>query len=367
MHGFIDVVIGSIIGAGISAVECIYGAAIDKHLHSSSWVAPAIVALIIIVLIRIHPEPADDCPCFDDSVAFAGVMIGIEIGGWHYATGKWAWDVPVPATVPFDLEYMGWIVATLRVVIGVLVIFAWREVMKPTLLRILPHLFRVIEKYGLNLPRKFFMPASEYKKIPSHLKVDNVMPSVSDLPGLLTSIRHPGRGRSVSVGPQSAADAYETLAYREKRRRDSLTNSDLGSAVQSPRSPSASNQRKDYFSPAPDTDQDGAVAQVSGISASLSATNTGNLPTPAQSRVGSFEQMMGQGHVLFAPSTPPHGLDDELDGGDEDGVEIMIGQQNELEEKEMFLRLEKPRVRYDVEVVTKLVVYTGRIFPRIHS
>ncbi len=82
---------------------------------------------------------------------------------------------------------------------------------------------------------------------------------------------------------------------------------------------------------APDTDQEGAVAQVSGISASLSATNTGNLPTPAQSRVGSFEQMMGQGHVLFAPSTPPPGQEDELGGGDEDGVEIMVGQQNELE------------------------------------
>jgi hypothetical protein len=26
----------------------------------------------------------------------------------------------------------------------------------------------------------------------------------------------------------------------------------------------------------------------------------------------------------------------------------------------MFLRLEKPRVRYDVEVVTKLVVYGGK-------
>jgi len=30
-----------------------------------------------------------------------------------------------------------------------------------------------------------------------------------------------------------------------------------------------------------------------------------------------------------------------------------------MEEKEMFSRLEQPRSRYDVEVVTKLVVYTG--------
>ena len=29
------------------------------------------------------------------------------------------------------------------------------------------------------------------------------------------------------------------------------------------------------------------------------------------------------------------------------------------EEREMFSKLEKPRVRYDVEVITKLIVYSG--------
>ncbi len=354
MHGFLDVIIGSILGAAISAFECIYGAQIDRYLHGSSWGAAATVVLVIIVLIRVHPEPADDCPCFDDSVSFAGVMIGIELGGWHYAAGNWAWNVPVAGTVPFDLQHLGWTVAIARLVVGVLVIFAWREVMKPALLKFLPHLFRVIEKYGFILPRKFFMPASEYKKIPSRLKVDNVMPSVSDLPGLLDSIRHPGRSRSVSVGPQSAADAYETLAYREKRRRDSLTNNDLdGAAV----SPATKNMSKDYFGTVVNADKDGAVSQVSGISAMRGMAKTGNLPTPAQSRVGSYEQMIGQGQVLYTPATPPAGSED----GQEDGAEIFVGQQNELEEKEMFSRLEKPRVRYDVEVVTKLVVYTGKL------
>ena len=87
MHGFFDVIIGSIIGAFISIIECVYGSSINKYLYSSSWVAPATVAVVIIILIRVHPEPADDCPCFDDSVAFAGVLIGIEFGGWHYAAG----------------------------------------------------------------------------------------------------------------------------------------------------------------------------------------------------------------------------------------------------------------------------------------
>jgi len=356
MHGFLDVIVGSIMGAAISLVECFYGTDIDRFLHNSSWVAPATVALVIVLLIRIHPEPADDCPCFDDSVAFAGVMIGIEIGGWHYATGNWAWDVPVPATVPFDLEHMGWVIATLRVLVGVLVIFAWREVMKPSLLKFLPHLFRFIEKFGFILPRKFFMPASEYKNIPARLKVDNVMPSVSDLPSLLTSIRHPGRNRSVSVGPQSAADAYETLAYREKRRRDSLTIStnelEAGSTIR--RSSASPVRQIDPRLPlSTNDDQNGSVSQASGVSASLGGNSNGSVQTPARSGVGSYEQMMGQGHVTYTPATL-NGIDD-----DEDDAEIMIGQQIDMEEKEMFSRLEQPRSRYDVEVVTKLVVYTG--------
>jgi hypothetical protein len=37
-------------------------------------------------------------------------------------------------------------------------------------------------------------------------------------------MRHPRR-RAISIGPQSEADAYETLAYREKRRRESQSGS----------------------------------------------------------------------------------------------------------------------------------------------
>jgi hypothetical protein len=357
MHGYVDVVVGSIMGASISYFEWHYGTDFDRYLLTSSWISPLMVLVSIILAIRFHPEPADDCPCFDDSVAVAGVIIGVEVGGWHYATTNWAWNVPLPAAAPFDLEYLGWIVVVVRVVVGVVVIFAWREVMKPTLLRCLPHLFRFIARYGIVLPRKYFMPATEYKNVPAKLKVDNIMPSISDLPGLLKSIRYPTRGRSVSVGPQSAADAYETLAYREKRRRDSLTsNGDFGSRTRSPHPESKSNdENSSYSTGTTKTDSNGSISQVSRSEYLLGPT-TGGLPTPAQSRVGSYEQMMGEGRVIFSPATPPQTSETPFEESD---AEIYVGRQIELEEKEMFLRLEKPRVRYDVEVVTKLVVYAG--------
>jgi hypothetical protein len=160
MHGFLDVIVGTLLGALISIVECTLGDTFDQHLHSSGWKMPVVVALSIIALVRVHPEPADDCPCFDDSVAFAGVYIGCEVGNWHFAQSGWAWDHPVPATVPFDFYQMSWLKIILRILLGVFTIFAWRELMKPMLLRGLPPIFRIIERLGLNLPRKFFVQAS---------------------------------------------------------------------------------------------------------------------------------------------------------------------------------------------------------------
>jgi hypothetical protein len=58
--------------------------------------------------------------------------------------------------------------------------------------------------------------------VPGHLKDNDVIPSFADIPSIITSMRHPRR-RAISIGPQSEADAYETLAYREKRRRESVS------------------------------------------------------------------------------------------------------------------------------------------------
>lgn len=160
MHGFFDVVIGGVLGTILSVIQHVHGQALDDFLYTGTFRAPAIVILVILILVRIHPEPADDCPCFDDSVAFAGVTIGIELGYWHYAQSGLAWNDPVPATAPFQLQRLGWPITVARVVFGIVTIFAWREFMKPSLLRGLPPVFRVVERLGLSLPRKFFVQAS---------------------------------------------------------------------------------------------------------------------------------------------------------------------------------------------------------------
>ena len=160
MHGFLDVIIGSALGASLSALQYFFGEDFDAFMQRSNFEAPAIVVLVILVLVRIHPEPADDCPCFDDSVAFAGVFVGIELGNWHFARTAFAWNEPAFGTIPYQLSILGWPKTIARILIGVILIFTWREVMKPTLLKSLPPLFRVIETLGLNLPRRYFVQAS---------------------------------------------------------------------------------------------------------------------------------------------------------------------------------------------------------------
>jgi len=160
MHGFLDVIVGGQIGALIAVIQLMYGEKLDAWLFSGSYVDVVILALAVFFLVRIHPEPADDCPCFDDSMAFAGVVVGINIGAWHYSRTSFAIDYPIPSTVPFDLKSMGFFVASLRIVVGVVIIFLWRAAMKPALFIVLPPLFRLLEQARLNLPRAFFLNAS---------------------------------------------------------------------------------------------------------------------------------------------------------------------------------------------------------------
>lgn len=160
MHGMLDVVIGCILGAAIGMAQFTYGPAFDDYMLHTSWKGILVIPFVILVLVRIHPEPADDCPCFDDSVAFAGVTLGIDVGSWYFTQSSLAWSEPLPGTIPYDYESIGVARTAVRLVVGVLCIFAWRESTKPALLRILPPIFRNLEQLGLLLPRRFFTAAS---------------------------------------------------------------------------------------------------------------------------------------------------------------------------------------------------------------
>jgi hypothetical protein len=327
MHGFFDVIWGSVLGILAGLAQCLYGQAFDDWLMEGDYKRLLLVELVILVLVRIHPEPADDCPCFDDSVSFAGVVLGIEFGVWHFAKTSYSWSSPSQGTVPFDLERLGYVVTIARILLGVVVVFAWRGMMKPFLLKVLPPIFRVIEHLDLTLPRRFFKPASQYQTVQSQENDDNLLPPVKNIPKLLSSFR---RRRAISVGPQSEADAYEALAYREKRRRDSRN------ALLLPSPAEESSTEATYFS--------------------SDAEHSSSTIAKTRKRSSSLEMFRAQmaagadGLPSVAVSSP----------GDDKVLTAHEAQEmDDRQERQIFATIQKPRVRYDVEVVTKLIVYSG--------
>jgi len=307
MHGFLDVVVGSTLGALLTYAQIHWGERLHNWVVEGPIFNPLILMLVIFFIVRTHPEPADDCPCYDDSVAFSGVLVGINWAYWHvlqpHALLPMVKDVfPYITEVPLGVPFLTW-KTLVRIPLGVVIIVASRSITKPFLLKVLPPLFRTLEYLDLDLPRRFFLKSSQYRKVPSLRRDDNVLPNPSEVGQMLSDVRAK-RGRAISVGPQSMADAREVLAYRQEARRRErslsaesrdgrLTRQNLQNG-QLPRSVGHSRNTSDDF----------AIAELQNLSSS------------------DEESEIKERRVVF--SAIPH-----------------------------------IRVRYDVEVVTKLIVYAG--------
>jgi dihydrosphingosine 1-phosphate phosphatase len=92
---------------------------------------------------------------------------------------------------------------------GILVIFGWRIFAKAALHLILPPIFRFFAK-AIHLPnRRFYIPATDYKKMPSDFNSPGgglrSIPSLIDLPGsrgVGVEVGGIGSGSGVGVGPE---------------------------------------------------------------------------------------------------------------------------------------------------------------------
>lgn len=127
------------------------------------------------------------------------------------------------------------------------------------------------------------------------------------------------RKRTISVGPQSEADVREFIANREQKRRESLSSA-TGSWKASNGSHIPFRETSDgYLSPSPQQSGRLSPQSVPGKSSGVDVSET-EVSTPSQSDSGREE---------------------------------------EVQDRNMFSALEKPRIRYDAEVITKVVVYAG--------
>ncbi len=51
---------------------------------------PYISIPLTLALVHFHPEPLDDCPCFEDAIAILSVILGSFLGHWNSARLRYA-------------------------------------------------------------------------------------------------------------------------------------------------------------------------------------------------------------------------------------------------------------------------------------
>ncbi|KAI7527554.1 hypothetical protein KC331_g16262, partial [Hortaea werneckii] len=163
------------------------------------------------------------------------------------------------------------------------------------------------------------------------------------------------RKRTVSIGPQSEADAREYIAYREHKRRNSRD--ELRQRTTPTSKPSPATRSALSSSPIAEQSDEGTsttTAQRPHSPPHLGDSPPGKRRTPSSPNTTSLHVDPNDPNLLTPPPSEA-GASNSSDSGREDEQQ----QQFREEDREMFSQLEKPRIRYDVEVVTKLVVYAG--------
>jgi len=145
------------------------------------------------------------------------------------------------------------------------------------------------------------------------------------------------RKRTISVGPQSEADVREYIANREQQRRDSRTSaSPAGRFVHR-----AQSAYPTIASPTAD------IAVATPLSEAPAEDYLSPSPSWSSRSTHRLDVQLPGNRDLLTPPASDGGI-----SGDE-------GREDEQQDRQMFSALERPRIRYDVEVITKLVVYAG--------
>ncbi|KAG1833654.1 PAP2 superfamily-domain-containing protein [Suillus subalutaceus] len=191
MHSFTDCAVGVFLGVVIWGAYVIMKETFGNWLATAHWIVPLTMIPICLLLVHYHPHPVDDCPCFEDAIAFASVFLGIALCRWHSVRSgideRFLSSVmPGPQGTVWTWEDTAswWALACAKVTVGILAIFVWRILAKSLLHLVLPPLFRLLAS-SFDLPhRRFYTPATDYQHMPVESSLRPI-PSVIDLPGVL--------------------------------------------------------------------------------------------------------------------------------------------------------------------------------------
>ncbi|CAO3664026.1 unnamed protein product [Umbelopsis vinacea] len=187
MHSVTDIVGGAILAFVIYWFQWTFRLQFEEIVTGDKyWVFLCIP--LFIFMVGIHPDPIERCPCFEDSVCFLGVLIGLLPASWicaHSSYSQAAFGVVSGSRAASGTSIL--FISIFKVIIGVAIL-------------------------AFNLPhRKFEIGARTYKNL-RHASIHPV-PSVLDLRGLTSSVQE-----SDHVGVQSGIDLHEKRVFEARHR-----------------------------------------------------------------------------------------------------------------------------------------------------
>ncbi|CAO1629500.1 unnamed protein product [Sympodiomycopsis kandeliae] len=341
MHSVMDCMAGSALGIGITLAQWYGFDILEKFLAIQGWTVPATIISGGLLLVSFHPEPLDDCPCFEDAIAFIASVMGVSLGRWaslryeilnnkndvnpFVSMGKQALDD--------DKDVQSWQQVILSIgtgfvalALGVMIIFAVRVVVKTLCKLALPSIFRFVDSsFGLVLPRRHYAPSSEYTEVP----MTNIIrsPSFIDLPSTLTPT---ATGGPLNLGSPNHQVSSTTTGIHSRLDNTSTELSHRGHLG------SGSISRDSSFG--------GNLDLSRSHSPSFSDDSTHFPPHPTSSLSVPFTHPIGQG----GPELP----------GDK-VANVIAAELSEDERKRQDLLQDGIVTHYDIDVLTKVLVYTN--------
>ena len=100
MHSFTDCIMGCVMGAAVWAGYWMMENQIERWLETPGWTGqfpyfhhhliltfatyavPLTIIPLALLMVNQHPVPVDDCPCFEDAIAFVSVLMGCLLARW---------------------------------------------------------------------------------------------------------------------------------------------------------------------------------------------------------------------------------------------------------------------------------------------
>ncbi|KAI8070471.1 PAP2 superfamily-domain-containing protein [Gongronella butleri] len=149
MHSITDVVGGTLLAYALYWVQWAARDWIQAMINSDAYWVFLTVPLFLI-LVGIHPDPIERCPCFEDSVCFLGVLIGVFPGSW-VCTHTEICVLGLRSNVEAAFGPYTLLIVLMKIALGVALLFVWRLVCKKVCYFILPPIYR-----AFNLPHRKF-------------------------------------------------------------------------------------------------------------------------------------------------------------------------------------------------------------------